>query len=742
VRWRLETATGTRILGSVLTGREGRLHMLGKSLGHYKIVEKIGEGGMGVVYRATDSRLRRDVALKMLPEVFADDPQRRQRFEHEAQVLASLNHPNIAAIYGLEEADKGHALVMEFVEGTTLSARIRQGAMPPEEIFPLAQQMCAALSAAHEKGIIHRDLKPANIKITPQGRVKVLDFGLAEAMRIEPGLATSDESTMDSPIEMPKLAGTLPYMAPEQLRGEPVDVRTDVYALGAVFYEMATGKRSFGDSQGAQLIADIQQSPPKPPRWLVPAIPARLEEIILKCLEKDPENRYRSMADLADALRDAASRGGVPEKSLAVLYFENLGGGQEDAFFCEGITDDIIIELSKIASLMVFSRAAVLAFRNKSVPAIEAGRKLGALYVLDGSVRRSGDRLRITTQLVETRTARSLWSERYDRQLEDVFAIQDEIAQSIARTLRVMLSEAERRVIAKVPTTDVEAYESYLRGRQYFRQFRRKSIEFARQMIARAIEIDPGYALAYAALADCYSYLYMFWEASEQNLQAADEASRRAVELDPELAEAYVARGVAISIGKRYEEADREFETAIRLNPRLFEAYYFCARGFYARGKLEQAVSWFERAIRARPEDYQAPILMASALAGLGRKAESDASFRNGLERAQKHLEIDPGDARAMYFSAIALCQLGESPEQSLEWAERALAMDSEEPQVLYNVGCVYALLGRADRAIECLATTIAHGGWWRTWMRNDPDLRSLESDPRFRALVQEPEGP
>jgi len=713
--------------------------MLGKSLGHYRIVEKIGEGGMGVVFRATDDRLRRDVALKLLPEVFATDPERRQRFEHEAQVLASLNHPNIAAIYGLEETDQGHALVMEFVDGTTLSSRIRRGPMPPEEIFALARQMCVALSAAHEKGVIHRDLKPANLKINPQGQLKVLDFGLAQAIRFETDLSVADESTVDTPIEMPKLAGTLPYMAPEQLRGGPVDARTDIYAIGVVFYEMATGKRPFGDAQGARLIADIQQSPPRPPRWVVPAVPARLEEVILKCLEKDPDNRYRSMRDLDLALHDAASRSGTPEKSLAVLYFENLGGGQEDAFFCEGITDDIIIELSKIKGLMVFSRAAILALRNKSVSSVDAGRQLGAQYVLDGSVRRAGDRLRITTQLVDTRTAHSLWSERYDRQLEDVFAIQDEITQSIVRTLRVMLSEAEKRVIAKAPTTDVEAYEAYLRGRQYFRQFRRKSIEFARQMILRAIEIDPSYALAHAALADCYSYLYMFWEASEENLMAADETSRRAVELDPELAEAYVARGVAISIGKRYEDADREFETAIRLNPRLFEAYYFCARGFYARGKLEQAVAWFEGAIRARPEDYQAPTLMASALAGLGRQAESKASFRNALERAQKHLEIDPGDARAMYFSAIALVQLGESPERSLEWAERALSVDSEEPQVVYNVGCVYALLGRADQAIECLAATIAHGGWWRTWMRNDPDLRSLEGDPRFQALVQEP---
>jgi adenylate cyclase len=274
----------------------------------------------------------------------------------------------------------------------------------------------------------------------------------------------------------------------------------------------------------------------------------------------------------------------------------------------------------------------------------------------------------------------------------------------------------------------------------YFRQFRRKSIEFAIQEISRAIELDPGYALAHAALADCYSYLYMFWEASDENLAAADRASLRAVSLDPELAEAYVARGVAVSLGKEYEEADRVFETAIRLNPRLFEAYYFCARGFYARGKLEQAASWFELAMNARPEDYQAPTLLSSVLAGLGRSEEAEQANRRALDLARRHLEIDPGDARALYFSAVAMCHLGERPEEAMQLAERALATDPTEPQVLYNVGCVFALLGQPEKALHYLEATIAHGDWWRTWMRNDPDLESLRDNPYYQDLVREPE--
>lgn len=708
----------------------------GHCLGHYVIVEKIGEGGMGVVYRATDSRLRRDVALKILPDVFANDPARLARFEHEAQVLASLNHPNIAAIYGLEAADRGHALVMEFVEGCTLADRLRDGPLPTVEMLPIAQQLSEALAAAHERGIIHRDLKPPNVKITPAGRVKVLDFGLAKEVHPADEAVSWDESTGDTPLELSGVAGTLPYMAPEQLRGEALDARTDVFSLGVVLYEMAVGRRPFADSRGARLIGEIQHARPESPRTLNPDVPAWLEHIILKCQEKQPQERYRTMREVLEALRSAgeASRA----NSLAVLYFDSPSDAEEDIYFRDGITEDIMIELAKIRGLTVLSRSAVQSFRDKAVGATRVGAALGAAYVLDGSLRRVGNRLRITAQLVETSSDRTLWAEGFDRQLEDVFAIQGEIAQSIAAALRLMLSAAERRAIAKVPTANVEAYEYYLRGRQYFRQFRRKSIEFARQTIARAIDIDPDYAGAWAALADCHSYLYMFWEASNEHLTAAETASQRAVELDPELAEAYVARGVAVSLREEYDAAGREFETAIRLNPNLFEAYYFQGRGCYARGQLEQAVHWFERAIEVRPEDYQAPSLLGSALGGLGLKKEAEAAFRNALERGQKLLEVEPGNTRALYFSALALCQLGERDEQAMEWADRALSMDPEEPQVLYNVGCVYALLGQADKAIDSLAATIAHGGWWRTWMRNDPDLATLHEIPRFQALVNE----
>jgi adenylate cyclase len=317
-----------------------------------------------------------------------------------------------------------------------------------------------------------------------------------------------------------------------------------------------------------------------------------------------------------------------------------------------------------------------------------------------------------------------------------VFAIQDEIAQAIADKLRIVITEEEKRALQKVPTTEVAAYDFYLQGRQLFRQFRRKSIEHAGGMFHKAIDADPGYAGAYAGLADCHAYLYMFWDSSDRNLEEADRASRRAVELDETLAEARVSRGVAVSLGKRYEEAEREFWAAIRLNPDLWEAYYFFARGYFARGILDRAVYWFRRAVEARPEDYQAPTLLGSALRGLGLRSESDAAYEKAIELAGEHLEVNPGDTRALYFSAIAMCQIGRPREHALELAERALAIDPDEPQVLYNVACVYALLGMADRAVDCLTRTIAHGEVWRGWMANDPDLEILHGHPGFKALA------
>ena len=708
-----------------------RVGLAGQLLGRYRILERLGAGGMGEVYRARDQHLERDVAIKILSPGSLADEQARRRFRKEALVLSKLDHPNVASIYDFDTQQGIDMLVSEYIPGETLTERLAGGPLPESEILLLAAQLVEGLMAAHQKGIVHRDLKPSNLRIMADGHLKILDFGLAQSLAPEDA-----NSATASTVDNPGIAGTLLFMAPEQLRSEPADARADLYSVGCVLYAMATGQDTFREKSSAALIDAILNKQVLPPGRLRPDLSPRLEEIILRCLEKNSQYRYQTAQDLLADLRRATAPARA-EKSLAVLYFDNLSERKEqDEYFRDGITEDITTELSKIEELRVFSRSAVLAFRDKPVTPTHVGQRLDAAYVLEGSLRRDGQRLRITAKLVETRSGHTFWAERYDRQLEDVFAIQDEIAHSIARALRLVLSEREKQAIGKVPTGDVKAYDFYLRGRQFFHQFRRKGFDFARQMFAQAIEIDPRYARAYAGIADCCAFLYMYWDSTAQNLAQADAASQRALLLDPDLAEAHASRGLVASLKKDYEEARHEFDIALQLDPRLFEACYFCARSYFSQGELQKAAHWFEEASRVRPEDYQAPMLLATALSGLARKAEAEAAYRRGLVAAQKHLELHPGDARALYFGAIGLARLGDR-ERSLEWSARAQAMEPDEPQVLYNVACVYTLLGEADRAIDCLEKSATHGWVQREWMAHDPDLAPLHGHPRFEVLVR-----
>ena len=703
--------------------------LVGEHLGHYLVQEKIGTGGAGEVYRARDEHLARDVAIKVLSHGTLANEESRRNFRREALTLSKLNHPAIAIVHDFDTHNGIDFLVTEYVPGNPLNERLAKGPLPAEDLLLLACQLVEGIAAAHTQGIIHRDLKPGNLLIMPDGRLKIVDFGLARTPAVlGPGSPT--ESASDTP----SVSGTLLYMSPEQLRGEAVDERSDIYSIGVVLYEMGTGCVPFQSAVVAKLIDAVLHNDPFPPSHLRRELSPQLEQIILKCLEKEPGHRYQSAMDLLTDLR-RANRTSALEKSIAVLYFENLSGKKEDEYFRDGITEDITTELSKIKELRVFSRSAVLTFRDKPVTPAQVSRELKSTYLLEGSLRRDADRVRITAKLVEARSGHCIWADRYDRTLQDIFSIQDEIATNIAHQLQVVLTENEKKAIAKVPTADVRAYDFYLRGRQFFHQFRRRGFDFARDMFAKAIEIDPHYARAYAGIADCSAFLYFYWDSSQTNLEQADQASRKALELDPELAEAHASRGLTASMTKEYEEAEQEFRKAMRLGPRLFEPYYYFARNCYAQGRLEDAVAWFEQASKVSPEDYQAPMLLASALHGLGLKPEAHAAYQRGLAAAEKHLELHPGDARAWYFGANALSQLHEQ-SRCIEWAERALALEGEEPQVLYNVACVYALLGQADKAVDCLEKSITRGWGQREWLEHDPDLAVLRDHPRFRALI------
>ena len=704
----------------------------------YDVQREIGRGGMATVYLAQDLKHHRPVALKILhPHLAANVG--AERFQREVEIAARLNHPHILTLIDSGEANGFLYYVMPYVHGESLRGRlIRERQLPLEEALGIALQVASALGYAHGQGVVHRDIKPENVMLH-EGEAMVTDFGICKALSAGGGESLTQTGTA---------IGTPAYMSPEQASGDQeLDGRSDLYSLGCMLYEMLAGEPPFTGPNAQAIILKRFTEPIPSVRALRSSVPEPVERALVRALARSPTDRFSTAAQFTQAL---AVRGGASTppgvapavitsqhagKSIAVLPFADMSPQKDQDYFCEGIAEEIINALTRIQALQVASRSSAFAFKGKNQDIRRVGDQLGVGTVLEGSVRKAGTRLRITAQLINVTDGYHLWSERYDRELEDVFAVQDEIAENIVKALRVVLSEDEKRAIEKPRTDNVHAYEYYLRGRQFFHQFREKALQFARRMFARAIEIDPNFVLAYAGTADCSSFLYMYWDASQANLEQADAASRKALELGPEVAEAHAARGVAHTLSNRYEEAQREFDTAIQLDPKLFEAHYFYARACFQQGRLAEAALRFEQASAVRPEDYQSQGLLALTYTGLGRHSESDAARRRMMQVVERHLELNPDDARAWYFGAIGLSRLGER-EKSREWAARALSLDSEDPSVLYNVGCAYVLLDETDLALDCLEKAVQNGFGHREWIENDPDLECLRGHPRFRELL------
>jgi adenylate cyclase len=445
-----------------------------------------------------------------------------------------------------------------------------------------------------------------------------------------------------------------------------------------------------------------------------------------------PRKGYRLIAAVSRK-QDAPK----PKSSIAVLPFSDLSSQKDQEYFCDGIAEDIIHCLAHVKGLRVASRTSAFAYKGRSEDVRSIGKSLGVGAILEGSVRKSESHLRITAQLINTEDGCHLWSERYDRELRDIFAIQDEISTSIVRALQITLSATERDAISAAPTTDVEAYDYYLRGMQFFYQYTRSGVEFALKMFSRAIELDPDYVRAHAGISDCCSFLYMYAGTHEEHRRQACAASTKAVTLNPDSAQARASRGLALTLTGAYAEAEAEFQAAIRLDANLFEAYYFYARASFAQGNAPKAIELYQKASQVRPDDYQSPLLVAQIYTDAGLPAEAEASRRRGIKVVEARLRLNPDDARALYMGANGLVGLGEY-ERGLEWATQALAMKPDDPMVLYNVSCIQSLAGKLDDAMDCLERAVKNGLNEKGWLEHDSNLEPLRRSKRYQALIRQ----
>jgi eukaryotic-like serine/threonine-protein kinase len=710
--------------------------LVGQILGHYRILEKIGAGGMSVVYRAHDERLDRDVAIKVLPPGTLVDEADRKRFRKEAFALAKLNHPNISTVYDFDTQDGIDFLVMEYVQGTTLADKLRPGALPEKQIVAVGEQIAKALGRAHDTGIVHRDLKPGNIMITPAGDVKLLDFGLS--VLLEPA---GDASLPETITGVRGLVGTLPYMAPEQVRGDLVDGRCDIYATGVALYEMATGHRPFVARSSAGLIDEILHKLPAGPQTVNPRISPPLADIILKCLDKEPDRRYQSAKELCVDLRRMAmvSSGVVPPthpvtgvrrrgvlqpligivilsallsafifgrwrgrsgesgsahiSSLAVLPLENISDDSSQEYFAQGMTEELTTKLAQISALHVISRTSVMQYKGTHKPLSDIARELQVDAVVEGSVMRVGDRVRITAQLIEASTDRHLWAKDYEEPLKDVLRLQDEVAQAITREVKIKLTPKEQERLANSGPVNSEAHEAYLKGRYHFNLGTEEHYREAIQYFEEAAKIDPNYASAYAGLADCY------WATDELSPRVAMPKAKdyvlKALAIDNALADAHATLAAIKFYGDwDWQGADKEFKYAIQLNPSFAEAHRMYSAFLMEMGRHEEA------SLQIRTAQELDPLSVATIVTA-GWTFYYARQYEQAIQQCSKALQF-ANSASVHDCIGSAYLSKRDYPHAIAEF--RVIESDpGSDPFRLVNLGRAYALSGRKTAAQKVL---------------------------------------
>ena len=716
----------------------------GAVVGRFELVRELGRGGFGVVWEARDRELGRSVAFKAV-RAGGQAGVREERLLREAEAAARLSHPNIVTLYDVGRGEQGPFLVLELLNGRTLDERRAKGPIPAPEALRIAIEVARGVAHAHANGVVHRDLTPRNVFLCDDGQVKVLDFGMAHAF---------GQRRVDG--------GTRAYMAPEQARGAPEDERTDVFAFGVILHQMLSGELPSA-SQGGKRARPAQ-------KLEVPGAPS-LGGLVARMLERDPLKRPRDGAEVLAALsavqaelerppgaapapsppeapsraegrartRRRAAPAPEPAASIAVLPFADLSPAKDQDYFCDGIAEELLGALSAVEGLRVAARGSSFQFKGQAVDSREIGKTLGVATLLEGSVRKAGNRVRVSARLVNAGDGYQLWSEAFDRGLEDIFAIQEEIAQAVVRALEVRLSAPKEARLTRIGTRNAQAYEMYLRGRKFLMMHGETSLRLARQMFRGATELDAGFAQAHAGLADADFFLLQ-WNldpdrAPERRAEALAEIEE-ALRLQPGLAEAHVSRGNVLSLHGRAEEAERDFRRALELNPGLADACYFYARHLQEAGRRREAAEMFEEAARKNPEDYNAVCLLTSVYDGLGDGERARSSARRCIDATERRLRQDPEDVRALYLGAGAHLRLGDR-QLGLERLGRALEFYPDDFTTLYNAACAYAIAGERELALDTLERTVASGRGSRKWIENDADLDSLRDDPRFREIMR-----
>jgi serine/threonine protein kinase/tetratricopeptide (TPR) repeat protein len=773
--------------------------MIGQRVARYLILEKIGAGGMGVVYRARDERLERDVALKVLPPGIFRDEAARKRFRKEALALSKLNHPNIATIHDFDSQDGVDFLVMEFITGTTLSHKLRSDGLSEKEVLSLGLQIASALEEAHEHGIVHRDLKPSNIFLTPKNQIKILDFGLAVLLKPE---EAADITLSDSDVT--GISGTLPYMAPEQLLGKPADTRSDIYSVGTVLFEMATGSRPFEDKVSTALSNDIIYKQPPRPASLRNSLSARLEEIILKCLEKDPGNRYQSAKELVVDLRrlhapttgivhPVEPRGKVrrwqivvalaivlaaigayflvrhrfaggnePIDSLAILPFENASANPDAEYLSDGLTESLINSISQLPNLKVIARSSVFRFKGKTVDPSVVGRELSARAILTGRIVERGDDLSISTELIDTRDDRHIWGEQYNVKVTDLLAIQQRISKEINENLRKRLSGKDDSALPKQYTRNAEAFQLYLKGRFYSDQATVAGVQRGVEYFHQAIGRDPHYALAYVGIADAYFLLSSQFVPPLEAMPKVKDAATRALQLDESLAEAHTMLAMVNAFyDYDFPAAGAEFKRGVELDPGSASAHQW--RGYYliAMSRPQEALEELTKARELDPLSDTVSLLLSVSFL-------FSRQYDQSIQQSRKMIEAEPDFWWGHFLLGWAEAETGKYDEaiQSLDrathldsspypvaylaWAsarsgnkERALKalqeLEQKSHEVYvprYQIAAVYVGLNDKAKALDSLQQAFSNREEIIAFLKVDPTWDPLRSEPRFQDLL------